>query len=211
MDRPQPSSALPFYQQMLEINPDSLSGHAWIAQAYTRSERFDESLPHLRRAVELSPDGEDEMFDLMDEFEGVALIDGIATAADSVGVPIASNVTVTEGFDFVPGAGALGVAVDWALDPLTPFDEVSEFFQNAGGYHMVEVAGRVEGGTFSFEEARDQVRETLAVERRREAALEAARSQWATVAAVPYPRWLGSALPVNCPIIRLRLVPTSTR
>ncbi|MBT8478571.1 MAG: peptidyl-prolyl cis-trans isomerase, partial [Gemmatimonadetes bacterium] len=92
-------------------------------------------------------------------------------------------VTVTEGFDFVPGAGALGVAVDWALDPLTPFDEVSEFFQNAAGYHMVEVAGRLEGGTFSFEEVRDQVRETLAVERRREAALEAARSQWAEVEA----------------------------
>lgn len=141
------------------------------------------AVSHILVPVELSPDGEDEMFDLMDEFEGVALIDGIATAADSVGVPIATSVTVTGGFDFVPGAGALGVAVDWALDPLTPLDEVSEFFQNAAGYHMVEVAGRVEGGTFSFEEVRDQVRETLALERRHEAALEAARSQWATVEA----------------------------
>jgi parvulin-like peptidyl-prolyl isomerase len=139
------------------------------------------AVSHILVPVELSPAGEDEMFDLMDELEGVALIDGIAAAADSVGVPIASNVTVTEGFDFVPGAGALGVAVDWALDPLTPFDEVSEFFQNASGYHMVEVAGRLEGGTFSFEEVRDQVRETLAVERRRDAALEAARSQWAAL------------------------------
>ena len=141
------------------------------------------AVSHILLPIELSPDGEDEMFDLMDEFEGVALIDGIAAAADSVGVPIAANVTVTEGFDFVPGAGALGVAVDWALDPLTPFEEVSEFFQNAAGYHMVEVFGRVPGGTFGFDEVRDQIRETLARERRHEAALEAARSQWSTVEA----------------------------
>ena len=89
--------------------------------------------------------------------------------------------TVTEGFDFVPGAGALGVAVDWALDPLTPLDEVSEFFQNATGYHIVEVAGRAPGGTFSFDEVRDQVRETLASEKRHEAALEAGRTRWAEV------------------------------
>ncbi len=140
------------------------------------------AVSHILLPVELSPDGEDEMFDLMDEFEGVALIDGLAKAADSVGVPSGTNVTVTEGFDFVPGAGALGVAVDWALDPLTPLDEVSEFFQNASGYHMVEVAGRVPGGNFSFEEVRDQIRETLARERRHEAALEAARTRWSSVA-----------------------------
>ncbi|MCK5482059.1 MAG: SurA N-terminal domain-containing protein [Gemmatimonadetes bacterium] len=141
------------------------------------------AVSHILLPVELSPDGEDEMFDLMDEFEGAALIDGLTMAADSVGVAVATNVTVTEGFDFVPGAGALGVAVDWALDPLTPLDEVSEFFQNAAGYHMVEVAGRVPGGTFSFEEVRDQIRETLASERRHEAALETARSEWAAVEA----------------------------
>ncbi len=131
--------------------------------------------------IELSPDGEDEMFDLMDEFEGIALIDGLQVAADSVGVPIATDVTVTEGFDFVPGAGALGVAVDWALDPLNPLHEVSEFFQNAAGYHMVEVSGRVPGGTFTFAEVRDQIRDTLARDKRREAALDSARVQWAGV------------------------------
>ncbi len=131
--------------------------------------------------VELSPEGEDALFDLMDEFEGIALIDGLAAAADSLSVTISTGVTVTEGFDFVPGAGALGVAVDWALDPLTPLDEVSEFFQNATGYHIVEVAGRVPGGTFGFDEVRDQVRETLASEKRHQAALEAGRIQWEEV------------------------------
>jgi parvulin-like peptidyl-prolyl isomerase len=77
----------------------------------------------------------------------------------------------------------LGVAVDWALDPLSPLDEVSEFFQNATGYHMIEVSGRVPGGTFGFDEVRDQIRETLAREKRREAGLEAARNQWTDVEA----------------------------
>ena len=139
------------------------------------------AVSHIFLPVVMSPDGEDAMFDLMDEFEGVALIQGLQAAADSVDVAIATGVTVTEGFDFVPGAGALGVAVDWAIDPLTPLDEVSEFFQNAAGYHMVEVADRLQGGTFSFDEVRDQIRETLAREKRREAALESARSQWATL------------------------------
>jgi len=137
------------------------------------------TVSHILLPIVMSPDGEDAMFDLMDDFEGAALIDGLQKAADSVGVPVATNVTVTEGFDFVPGAGALGVAVDWAIDPLTPLNEVSEFFQNATGYHMVEVAGRTPGGTFSFDEVRDQVRETLARDRRRQATLDAARSQWA--------------------------------
>lgn len=139
------------------------------------------AVSHILLPIVMSPDGEDAMFDLMDEFEGVALIDGLAKAADSVGVAVAQNVTVTEGFDFVPGAGALGVAVDWAIDPLNPLNEVSEFFQNASGYHMVEVASRLPAGTFSFDEVREQVLETLARERRRESALQSARDQWATV------------------------------
>jgi len=139
------------------------------------------AVSHILLPVELSPEGEDALFDLMDEFEGIALIDGMAAAADSLSLTISTGVTVTEGFDFVPGAGALGVAVDWALNPLTPLDEVSEFFQNATGYHIVEVAGRVPGGTFSFDEVHDQVRETLASEKRHEAALEAGRIQWEEV------------------------------
>ncbi len=139
------------------------------------------SVSHILLPVDLSPDGEDELYDLMDEFEGVALIDGLVRAADSVGVPIATEVTVTEGFDFVQGAGALGVAVDWALDPLNPLDEVSEFFQNASGYHMIEVSGRAPAGTFTFEEVREQIRQTLARELRREAALRAAEADWAGI------------------------------
>ncbi|NNK48315.1 MAG: hypothetical protein HKP01_05550 [Gemmatimonadetes bacterium] len=176
-----------FEEALVDLAPGEVSDPVMSPQGLHLlqvTERSGDSVAvsHILLPVELSPDGEDEMFDLMDEFEGVALIDGLAAAADSVGVPIGANVTVTDGFDFVPGAGALGVAVDWALDPLNPLDEVSEFFQNAAGYHMVEVAGRVPGGVFSFEEVRDQIRETLARERRHEAAIEAARNRWSAVA-----------------------------
>lgn len=126
------------------------------------------SVQHILLSVRLTPESEDELFDRMDELEGVALVDGLELAADSVGVPVSTAVTVTEGFDFVPGAGALGVAVDWALDPATPLDEVSEFFRNATGYHILEVVSRTPGGNFAFEEVREQIRQILAAEAREE-------------------------------------------
>jgi peptidyl-prolyl cis-trans isomerase D len=182
-----PGMLLPVFEEAItDLDTGSVSEPVLSPQGFHLlqvTERVGDTVAvsHILLPVELSPEGEDALFDLMDEFEGIALIDGLAAAADSLSVTISTGVTVTEGFDFVPGAGALGVAVDWALDPLTPLDEVSEFFQNATGYHIVEVAGRVPGGTFSFDEVRDQVRETLASEKRHEAALEAGRIQWEEV------------------------------
>ncbi len=182
-----PGMMLPAFEEATaDLNTGSVSEPVLSPQGFHLlqvTERVGDTVAvsHILLPVELSPEGEDALFDLMDDFERIALIDGLAAAADSLSVTVATGVTVTEGFDFVPGAGALGVAVDWALDPLTPLDEVSEFFQNATGYHIVEVAGRVPGGTFSFDEVRDQVRETLASEKRHEAAFEAARTRWAEV------------------------------
>jgi parvulin-like peptidyl-prolyl isomerase len=124
------------------------------------------TIQHILLPIRLTLDSEDVLFDQMDSLEGFALIEGLQVGADSTGTPISKGVTVTEGFDFVPGAGALGVAVDWALDPITPLDEVSEFFRNATGYHILEVVERVPSGTFSFDDVRDQIRQILAAERR---------------------------------------------
>ena len=216
-----PGQLLPAFEEAAEglavgeISEPVLSPQGFHLLQVTERTGDTVAVSHIFLPVVMSPDGEDAMFDLMDEFEGVALIQGLQAAADSVGVAIATGVTVTEGFDFVPGAGALGVAVDWAIDPLTPLDEVSEFFQNAAGYHMVEVAERYPGGTFSFDEVRDQIRETLAGEKRREAALEAARSQWATLdtgisledAAERLGWSIGTAGPFNAPTVRSRTRP----
>jgi hypothetical protein len=121
----------------------------------------------------------------MDEFEGIALNRGLMVAGEDLGVPVRSDVTLTDGFDFVPGAGSLGVGVDWAVDLLTPLDEVSEYFENGSGYHILEVVSRTEEGTFSFAEVRPQIEETLRAEMRTRRALEIAAGKMDEVSAAP--------------------------
>jgi parvulin-like peptidyl-prolyl isomerase len=128
------------------------------------------SVSHIVFPIELSPEGEDELFGRMDDLEGIALDDGLVAAADSLDVRLRDDVTLTDGFDFVPGAGSLGVAVDWALDPNTALGELSEFYENGSGFHIAELVSRTEAGIFDFEEVRDQIEAVLRSERRGEAA-----------------------------------------
>jgi len=121
----------------------------------------------------------------MDDFEGIALSRGLVVAGEELGVPVRSDVTLTDGFDFVPGAGSLGVGVDWAVDPLTPLDEVSEYFENGSGFHILEVVSRTEEGTFTFAEVRPQIEETLRAEMRTRRALEIAAGKMDEVGAAP--------------------------
>ncbi|MCL7965352.1 MAG: SurA N-terminal domain-containing protein [marine benthic group bacterium] len=129
------------------------------------------SVAHILFPIVLSEAGEDEVFREMDDFEGIALNRGIEAAGEEMNRDVRGDVTVTDGFDFVPGVGSLGVGVDWAVDPLTPLNEVSEFFENGSGFHMLEVVSRTEPGTLSFEEARPRIESILADEvQKREAA-----------------------------------------
>ncbi len=132
------------------------------------------SVAHVLFPIVLSEAGEDEIFRAMDDFEGIALNRGIEAAGEEMGHDVRRDVTVTEGFDFVPGVGSLGVGVDWAVDPLTPLDEVSEFFENGSGYHMLEVVSRTEPGRLSFEEARPRIESILAEDRQKQEAVELA-------------------------------------
>ena len=154
---------------------------------FTVTDRAQDTLAvaHILFPIVLSEAGEDEIFQIMDEFEGIALNRGIVAAGEQLGVPIRSDVTLTDGFDFVPGAGSLGVGVDWAVDPLTPLEEVSEFFENGSGFHMLEVVSRTDEGTFSFEEVRTQIEETLRVQLRSSRALELAADRLDEVRAAP--------------------------
>ena len=154
---------------------------------FTVTDRAQDTLAvaHILFPIILSEAGEDEIFRIMDEFEGIALNRGIVAAGEELGVPIRSDVTLTDGFDFVPGAGSLGVGVDWAVDPLTPLEEVSEFFENGSGFHMLEVVSRADEGTFAFEEVRPQIEETLRLEMRTRRALELAADRLDEVRAAP--------------------------
>lgn len=128
------------------------------------------SVAHLLLRIRLSDAAEDDLFGRMDRIEGIALEDGLLAARDSLGIEVREDVTLTEGFDFVPGAGSLGVAVDWALDEMTEIGELSEFYENGSGFHLLELVDRTEAGRFSFEEVRDQIVATLRAERREAAA-----------------------------------------
>ena len=127
---------------------------------------------HILLPVTLSFESEGALFDKLDRLEILALAIGLIEAADSMGVPSNAGVTVTQGFDFVSGAGALGVGVAWSFEPNTDPGEVSQFFENAIGYHLLELAERSEGGTFSIDEVQPQIEQILMRRRKREIAGE---------------------------------------
>jgi peptidyl-prolyl cis-trans isomerase D len=143
------------------------------------------TVAHVLFPVSLSDAGEDEIFSAMDEFEGIALNRGLLAAGEETGVDVRQDVTVTKGFDFVPGVGSLGVGVDWAVDPLNPLNEVSEYFENGSGYHMLEVLSRTEPGTLTFDEARPRIEQILSREIQHGDAMEAAAALMEQVRAAP--------------------------
>jgi peptidyl-prolyl cis-trans isomerase D len=132
------------------------------------------SIAHILLPVRLSEQTEDELFGRMDRVEGIALDDGLLAARDSLGLDVREGVVLTEGFDFVPGAGSLGVGVDWALDEFTGIGELSEFYENSSGFHLLELVDRTVAGRFAFEDVRDQIEATLRSERRIQAARQKA-------------------------------------
>jgi peptidyl-prolyl cis-trans isomerase D len=125
---------------------------------------------HILIPVVLSDETEDVLFDQLDELEGIALDTDLKTAADSLGIQIREAITLTESTEFVPGAGALGVGVDWAFDPTTVIGDLSQFFENASGFHMLELTEVREGGTFDLTEVEASIEELLLQEKRKEAA-----------------------------------------
>lgn len=141
-----------------------------VFQVESRWDRDSVALRHLVVPVEPSRQTEDEVFDLIDRLEGVALLSDLPTAADSTGVPIRRDVTVSEGAEFVPGVGALGVAVDWAFESETQPGDLSPFFEGPDGFHVLELVNRQPAGTRPLEDVAGQIRERLLVEKRKEAA-----------------------------------------
>ena len=112
--------------------------------------------------IELSRSTEDVIFAKMDTVESVALESDLAAAADSVeGVRFQEEVQVEETSSFVPGAGPLGVGVDWAFNPTTSIGALSQFYENASGYHILELLGRSPASTPPLEQVEDRIRQTL--------------------------------------------------
>ncbi len=136
-------------------------------------EEGEASFSHVLVPVTISIESEDRIFTRMDSIEGIALRSDLETAADSLGLPVRDDVVVEEGSEFVPGAGALGVGVSWAFSADTDVGALSQFFENASGYHLLELDERRPAGTRPLEEVAGQIRDRL----RRRALEERARAE----------------------------------
>ncbi len=123
---------------------------------------------------EISGATEDSVFTLLDDVEDLALRTDLTTAADSLGVTVRTDVQLLDGVDFIPGAGQLGVAREWALGPESEIGDLSESFENPAGFHLVELLGRRDESTIPFEEAGVGIRAELLVEKKKERAAELA-------------------------------------
>lgn len=141
------------------------------------------SLDHILVPIQLSTEHQDSIFDEMDALESMALDEGLVTAADSMGLTARKGVQVAKGSQFVPGAGALGVAVQWAFDPGTTPGTVSQFYQNGLGYHLLQLESRSDSSVAPLSAVQGQIRARLVREaktdtlrRRMDAVAQQARS-----------------------------------
>lgn len=126
------------------------------------------TLSHVLAPVELSLEAEDELFERMDRLEEIALRSDLETAADSLDLEFRDDVRLEEGSEFVPGAGNLGVGVSWAFESETAVDDLSRFFENASGRHILELEDRLEAGVRPLEDVRAEIRRELVREKKRE-------------------------------------------
>lgn len=132
---------------------------------------------------EISGATEDSVFTLLDDLEDLALRTDLLTAGDSLRVTIRTDVQLLDGVDFIPGAGQLGVAREWALGPESEIGDLSDSFENPSGFHLLELLGRRDESTIPFEEAGVGIRAELLVEKKKERAAEVAGGLLAAVAA----------------------------
>lgn len=139
----------------------------------TEREGEEASFRHVLVPIRLSMEGEDRIFARMDTLEGIALRSSLEAAADSLGLEVRDDVQLEEGSSFVPGAGALGVAVSWAHSSDTEVGGLSQFFENASGFHLLELEERRSSGVRPLDEVADRIRARL----QRRALAQRARSE----------------------------------
>lgn len=132
------------------------------------------ALRQIYLPFEASGATEDSVFTLLDTLEEIALRSDLTTAADSVGVEVRTDVQLLDGVDFIPGAGQLGVARDWALGPEAQIGDVSEMFENPTGFHLFELLGLRDESPIPIEEAGIGIRLQLEAEKKKERAAERA-------------------------------------
>lgn len=205
-----PLDELAFSQRVGSIS-DPVEGPRGIHLLRVDSRSADSvSVRHVLVPITVSQATEDSLFGLMDRLEGTALESDLEMAAAELGLTARRDVTLTRGASFVPGAGSLGVAVDWAFDPATEVDDLSPFFENALGFHVLELKARRSEGTFALDEVEEEIRARLLFQKQKERArqvLEEIRAEMEGEGLVPVAERHGWAVQAEGPFTRVAFVP----
>lgn len=93
---------------------------------------------------------------------------GIERAARATGAQLRQGVSVTETLPYIAGVGAATEALDWAASMAKEGGKpVSDVFETDQAYYVVRLEGYSPKGTMTLDEARDQIRQTLILEKKR--------------------------------------------
>jgi peptidyl-prolyl cis-trans isomerase D len=99
---------------------------------------------------------------------------GLEYAARSVGATLRQGVTVTDALPYIPGVGQAGEALDWAAGEAATAEPgqkpLSDVFEGQQGLYMVRLESYFAKGTMTLAEAAPQIRETLILRKKRDAA-----------------------------------------
>jgi peptidyl-prolyl cis-trans isomerase D len=99
---------------------------------------------------------------------------GLDRAARLVGATFRPSVTVSASAPFIPGVGSAREALDWAAGTVnaedTPAHPVSDVFTTEGAEYVVRLISYQPKGALSLAQATPEIRRTLIVEKKKEAA-----------------------------------------
>lgn len=124
---------------------------------------------HVLIEIQLRGESEDRLLGRVDRLERIALSAGLDTAVDSVGLAI-SEVTLSEGSEFVPGVGPFAPATIWAFHDSTFVGDLSPVYETADGFAVFELKERLPETYLTFLEAEPSVRRRVMQERKSETA-----------------------------------------
>lgn len=140
---------------------------------------------HILIAVEPSEEGLDRRYALADSLESLAMSAGLPRAAQATGARLQRAVTINEDAAFIPGVGSALEAIEWAEEEteLETGVKVSPLFETPQAFYIVELESFTPAGTVSLEDATEQIRRDLIVQKKRDQARKAGMAMVAEVRA----------------------------
>lgn len=150
-------------------------------------ERTDSTVTARHILFEFTPSEEalDQRYALADSLETIALEGGLTRAAQATGARIQRGITVSEDASFIPGIGSAIDAIEWAKEEteLATGMTLSPVFETPEAFYLVELDSFTPAGQVPLEEASEQIRRELIVQKKRAQAREVGTAMVAEVGA----------------------------